>query len=343
MSNNPIYRKTKRYTKQLATKIFTLDDARNIVIKIKKLEGLAPNTIEQYEKLFNDLDRYFGDKTDIASLTSDDIRNFTYWQLNEKEQFKYHKYRKNKKKGVSISTVNTYLAYGKAAFEVLVEEEIVEENIFSSQNNIKQPERKIETLTPKEIEKFLRSLDKSWYTHFRMYVLVHVLLDSFGRIEEVLSLRKSDVDVERHCVTFNNTKSGAMRIVPITKKSVSLIEELFEENEDFTDIDYLFLTHHGKPLKPDTARKHLRELSELVGLNKLTGFHIFRHTASEMFLRQNGSIKVLQKILGHADLSTTSVWYSHILDDTVIQQHNQFSPLNLIEEKEKRKTRRKKK
>jgi integrase/recombinase XerD len=58
MSNNPKYRKTKRYTDQLATKIFIVDDARNIVLKIKQLEGVTPNTIFQYEKLFNDFDRF---------------------------------------------------------------------------------------------------------------------------------------------------------------------------------------------------------------------------------------------------------------------------------------------
>lgn len=41
MSRNPKYRKTKSYTNQLATKIFTIDDARNIVLKIKQLEGVS--------------------------------------------------------------------------------------------------------------------------------------------------------------------------------------------------------------------------------------------------------------------------------------------------------------
>jgi integrase/recombinase XerD len=62
LSKNPVYRKTKRYTNQLATKIFIIDDARNIVLKIKKLEGLTDNSLANYEKLFNDFDRFFGDK-----------------------------------------------------------------------------------------------------------------------------------------------------------------------------------------------------------------------------------------------------------------------------------------
>ncbi|WP_368531631.1 tyrosine-type recombinase/integrase [Cytobacillus horneckiae] len=304
---------------------------------MKKLEGLSTYTIDNYEKLFNDFDRFFGEKTDVATLTRDDAKEFIYWQLNDKIQFLNHKYRKVKPKGVSVSTVNTYINYAKATFTVLVNEEIVEENIFENVNNIKEKEKKIETLSVEDIKNFLRSLNKSWYSEFRMFVLVHTLLDSFGRINEVLSIRIDDIDFEKQAITFQNTKNGKIRIVPISKKTIKLLEELIEETEDF-ESEYLFLTHHGNPMSPDTARKHLRGLSKRVGLEHITGFHIFRHTASEMFLRQNGSMRVLQKILGHAEISTTSI-YAHVLDQTIKQQHEQFSPLNLIDDKERRKTR----
>lgn len=338
MSNNPKYRKTKRYTQQLATKIFTIDDARNIVLKVKQLEGVSENTLANYEKTFNDFDRYFGDKTDIASLTTDHARDFLYWQLNEKIQFANHKYRKNKKKGVSKGTANTYLTYAKVIFNVLVAEEIVEDNIFEDIDKVKQREKKIDTLTIDEITKLLRSLNKGLYSEFREYVVINVLLDSFGRINEVLSLKKEDVDFEAQSIMFTNTKSGKIRIVPVTKKTIKLIQELNMESEDFNS-EYVFLTNHGNPLKPDTFRKHFREITKRLDINKKIHPHLFRHTASAIFLKQGGSMRVLQSVLGHAEISTTSRWYAHLLDETVKQQHAMFSPINLIEKKEKRKTR----
>lgn len=333
-----MYRKTKRYTSQLATKIFTIDDARNIVIKIKQLENLSFNSIANYEKLFNDFDRFFGDKTDIRSLSRESARDFIYWQLNHKIQFANHRTKKTKKKGVSIGTVNTYINCAKAAFTVLVNEEIVEENIFDNTKEIKQKEKKIETLTIDEITKLLRSLNKGLYSEFRCFVLIHTLLDSFGRIQECLSLKVSDVDFDKQVITFTNTKSGKIRIVPITKKTCKFLAELIEENEEFNS-EFIFLTHHGKPLSPDTARKHLREITKRIGLDKITGFHIFRHSASQFFIAQEGSMRVLQSILGHAEISTTSI-YAHVLDSTIKQQHEQYTPINLIDEKERRKTKR---
>lgn len=338
MSKNPNFRKTKRYG-QVAIKFFTIDDAREIVLKVKQLEGLSKWTIENYEKLFNDFDRFFGEKTDVSSLTRDDARNFIYWELNEKVQWLKNKSHKDKKKGVSKSTLNTYLNFAKAAFKILMDEGIVEENIFDTTNPIKDREKQVETLPIEDINKLLRSLDKSLYSEFRMYVLIKTCLDSFGRIGEILSLKKSDIDFEKQAITFNQTKSGKIRIVPISREVCKLLSELIEENEDFNS-DYVFLSTFGNQLKPDTARKHLRVITQRIGLDHLTGFHVFRHTASELFLRQNGSIRVLQKILGHSEITTTSI-YAHVLDDTIKQQHNQFSPLNLIDEKEKRKTTRK--
>jgi len=341
--SNPVYRKTKRFTNyQLAERIFTVDDVRNIVLKIKELEGVSESSLASYEKVFNDFDRFFGDKTDVQSLTFEHARDFMYWQLNDKVQFANHKYlnAESKKKGVSKGTANTYLNHAKSIFNILVEEQIVEENIFSNLSRVKEKQMQIETLTIQEVQQIIKSLNKGLYSEFRAFVIIHVLLDSFGRINEVLSLKKQDVDFIAQTVTFTNTKSGKIRMVPITKKTVKLIEELIQENEDF-DSEYIFLTNNGKPLRPNSFRKHFRMITERLNIDKRIHPHLFRHTASMLFLSQPGaSMRALQSILGHSELTTTSI-YAHMLDDTVKEQHALFSPLNLIEEKRKTTTRRK--
>lgn len=332
MSNNPKFRKTKRYTKR-KNQTFSIDDAREYLLRVKQLEGLSKSSIHNYEKVFNDFDRFFGEDTDINSLTVDDARNFIHWQLNEKTQFLKCKRKMNKKKGVSITSVNTYLQYSKAIFGTLIDESVVKENIFAPIKPIKQQKKQIDTLTIEEIRKLFRAMDKSLYTDFREYVVCHVLLDSFGRIEETLSVKKSEVDFDHHTITFNKTKNGRYRIIPLTKKTLKLIAELIEETEDFNS-EYLFISTHGTKLRPDTFRKHLREIVKRAGIDKRIHPHLFRHTASRIFLDQNGSIKVLQKVLDHSDLSVTSR-YAHVLDKTVKEQHDLYSPVNLIHERRK--------
>ncbi|WP_407268888.1 tyrosine-type recombinase/integrase [Radiobacillus sp. PE A8.2] len=333
-NKNPVYRKTKRNIKN---KTYTIDDARETVLKIKQLEGLTKNSIINYEKLFNDLDRFFGEVREVNLLSVDDGRNFIQWQLNEKIQFKNQKHRKTKIKGVSISSANTYLQIGKAAFEVLKNEGVVSENIFSKIRPMREKEKIIETLTINEINKLFRSMDKTIYSEFREYVICHFMLDSFARINSVLHVKKSDIDFERQAVTFQQTKNGRVHIVPLSKSTIKLIQELILETSDFNS-EYLFLNVFGDRLTADTFRKHFREIVERSGLDKRVNPHLFRHTASKLFLEQNGNIRVLQKILDHSALETTSR-YAHVLDKTIQEQHRQFSPVNLLKQKKKTKTR----
>lgn len=91
-------------------------------------------------------------------------------------------------------------------------------------------------------------------------------------------------------------------------------------------------------LHPDTFRKHLREVVAKTNLAKRVHPHIFRHTASTLFLAEGGSIRALQKILGHSEITTTMI-YSHMMDSTIKEQHERFSPLKAIEMSEQIKTR----
>lgn len=164
------------------------------------------------------------------------------------------------------------------------------------------------------------------------------MMDSFGRINEICQLRKTDVDYTNGTVTFQETKSKLFRIVPISRKVIRMIEELNQETEEF-ESDYIFISSHNTTLQPNTFRKHLKQFSERAGVSKRVHPHIFRHTAITLFLANGGSMRELQIILGHAEISTTMI-YSHMLDETIKHQHEQYSPLRMIEATKSIKTRR---
>jgi len=329
--SRPQLRKTKRAKK----KIYTIDDARNLVIKIKEIENVSKNTLDNYEKFWNDMDRFFDEKMNVADLTIDDARDFIHWQLHVKTPFKKANRYNPKVKGVSVSSVNTYLSLGKGAFKVLQDERVTN-NIFAGISKLKEDEKQIEVLTIDEIKHFFKSLDKSIFTEFRCYVCCHMMLDSFGRVDEILNVKKTDIDFKRKCVSFTQTKNRRVRTIPLTNKTLKLIEELIDETEEF-DTEYLFTNVFGRRLTPDAFRKHLKECVERSGIKKRVHPHLFRHTASQLFLSQNGSLRVLQSILDHSDSATTAR-YAHLLDDTVKEQHEQFSPVNLLKLKAKTRT-----
>ncbi|MGB2873821.1 tyrosine-type recombinase/integrase [Psychrobacillus psychrotolerans] len=326
----------KRRTSK-AGKGLTWSEGRELVIRIKTLEGRATRTIENYTKLFNDFERCFGVRKYMTNVTQDDARKFIEWQLNEKTQFLKARFRKDKKIGVSVVSANSYLRNAKSAYEVLIREGIIEENPFRNVNKIKEKKKIIETLSLTELKELLNTYDKTWYVGFRDYVIVNVMLDTFGRINEICHLKKSDIDYEKGLITFTVTKNGSYRIVPVTKKVLRLIKDLNKETEGF-NTPYIFISSHGTQLVPDAFRKNLRDTVAKTSITKRVHPHIFRHSGASMFILNGGSIRALQSILGHADISTSMI-YTHTTNDMLKDQHEQFSPLQQIEEHRKVKTR----
>ncbi|MED3871749.1 tyrosine-type recombinase/integrase [Priestia megaterium] len=86
-------------------------------------------------------------------------------------------------------------------------EEVLKENVFNEIRNVKFQKHKVETLTVDEIKRIFNAFNKSYYAQFRSYVLLHTLLDTLGRVDETLYLKKRDVDFDKRSVTFQNTKS----------------------------------------------------------------------------------------------------------------------------------------
>lgn len=316
----------------------TFQRAREIINSIKKVEGKSTHTINSYNNLFNDFERFFSHRKLVSNVTTEDARNFMKWQLEEKTQFLKARFRNDKKIGVSINSANSYLRLAKSVYATLVSEGSAEYNPFSSITKIKEQTKQIEVLSINEVKSIFKAFDKAWYADFRDYVLCHVMMDTFGRINEICQLRKADVDYANGTVTFQETKSKLFRIVPISRKVIRMIEELNQETEEFGS-DYIFISSHNTTLQPNTFRKHLKQVSERAGVSKRVHPHIFRHTASTLFLANGGSMRALQIILGHAEISTTMI-YSHMLDETIKQQHEQYSPLRIIEASKSIKTRR---
>jgi hypothetical protein len=62
--------------------------------------------------------------------------------------------------------------------------------------NIKDQEKQVETLTAEELKLILKSLAHSWFADFRAAVLIHVLLDSFGRIGKGQGKERGRMEIE---------------------------------------------------------------------------------------------------------------------------------------------------
>ncbi|GIP21041.1 tyrosine-type recombinase/integrase [Paenibacillus sp. J22TS3] len=143
-------------------------------------------------------------------------------------------------------------------------------------------------------------------------------------------MRKEDLDLSACYASLRReiTKTRKPRIVPITKRTAKLIQELIRETTEF-DSEYVFLNNYGDRLLPNHFRHQLKKYAARAGIEKRIYPHLLRHSGATLFLEEGGSERHLQAILGHADGRMTA-HYTHLSDRNVKKNHEEFSPLSAV-------------
>jgi integrase len=155
---------------------------------------------------------------------------------------------------------------------------------------------------------------------------------------ELLGLRWSDVDLERGVLRLRRTadtrhgfarwgtpKSGAGRSIRLTRLAVDALrrhrkrqaEERLALSTSFEDQGLVFPNLSGGVIIASTLHRSFKTLLGYTGL-PLVRFHALRHTAATLMLEANVNPRVVQEMLGHANIRQTMDTYSHVLPN--IQQ-----------------------
>jgi integrase/recombinase XerD len=87
----------------------------------------------------------------------------------------------------------------------------------------------------------------------------------------------------------------------------------------------LFLSRNGKKLDREWIWKIVKEAAELAGINKNIHPHTLRHSFASHLLENGADLRVIQEMLGHADISTTQI-YTHVNQKQLLDIHRRFHP-----------------
>lgn len=176
------------------------------------------------------------------------------------------------------------------------------------------------TFTATDIQKLLKY--KVGKRERRTYLLVLALLDTGMRINEALSLKRNDVDLDNLLLRVSG-KGAKQRLVPF---SYELRKHLWKHLSSHT-WDFLFSTRDGKKLAHRNTLRDVKLLCESAGVKPPSRLlHSFRHTFAVNYLRRGGSVFHLQQALGHSTLDM-SRRYANLCTDDLKQMHQRVSLL----------------
>jgi integrase/recombinase XerD len=157
----------------------------------------------------------------------------------------------------------------------------------------------------------------------RLYVLLELLYATGMRVSEVVSLKRAQVMRDASFLTIRG-KGAKERIVPLTDRARDAVKAYFGTLEPGSpwlfpaggDSGYLSRQVFARELKGLAARAG-------IGAARISP-HVLRHAFASHLLAGGADLRVVQTLLGHADISTTQI-YTHVLDEklrTLVESHH---------------------
>ena len=236
-------------------------------------------------------------------------------------------------KTLSAKTILEHHRLISAVLEQALKEGLVAVNVASRATLPKAERKEVNYFQPKQIAAIREALE---HETLKWKTLVHMLLITGARRGEILGLKWASVDFENSRVYICNSvlysaDIGIYESTPKTEKSKRYIYlpaetmQLLREYRSwqrteierldgyYLDRGFVFAQDTGAPMHPDSVTDYLKKLSRRYGLPHLNP-HAFRHTMASM-LYYNGVDSVsISKRLGHAQVSTTSNIYAHVIE-----------------------------
>lgn len=182
-------------------------------------------------------------------------------------------------------------------------------------------------LSIEEVDSVFSEIAETSRNPLRDTALLELLYSAGLRISEALNIRLQDIDFENEWLTPIG-KGNKQRLVPLGAKAKENLKAWISEGRQLTKpkSDCIILNNRGKPMSRMGAWKIINAFTAHLG--KQVSPHTFRHSFATHCLAAGMDLRVLQELLGHADLGTTQI-YTHLDSDFIQQEHRAHHPREL--------------
>lgn len=198
--------------------------------------------------------------------------------------------------------------------DFLVREEAVDHNIFRMINAPRVPKQLPEYLTVPEIEALLATTDVSKPLGMRNRAAFEVLYGAGLRVGELVALDVGDVDLDFGQVRVVG-KGRKERVGLLGRPAISAVRLYLHNGRPALlgrhPSSALWLNHRGGRLTVRGVAYLLAQTAKRAGLNTRVSPHMLRHSFATHLLDGGADLRIVQELLGHANLSTTQV-YTHV-------------------------------
>jgi integrase/recombinase XerD len=278
------------------------------------LRGWSPKTAVIYRRAFTSFQRSLGETEATSAHLQDGTLtkgSLEAWIISRRQA------------GMSPCGINIYIR-AMNSFSAWLKEEHGHEQIVLKQ--LKAPIKAVTVFSDQDIKSLLAFKPRT-SSEWRVYALMHTLLDTGCRINEVIELTVANLDMDNLLLTVNG-KGNKERRVPFSTELRKILFRYgqFKDKQGLTH-KYVFASREGTKLMYRNIYRDLIKFCLKLGITKRVHPHLTRHTFACHFMKNGGSIYTLSRILGHSSVSTTQLYIRGLGVEDFQQEHARLSPL----------------
>lgn len=314
-------------------------------IEIEK--GRSLKTVQNYDRYLNKFFE-FAKKTGITQANKVDERLLRDYRLFlNRELANPGKKVRQDLRGATLKkkTQNYYMIALRSFLKFLTKNKV--QSVAADQIELaKVGERELDLITKKELEDILsapekkfrnlesmkkysrKELESLFVKALRDKAILETLFSTGLRVSELVSLsRFIDLSVDQVSVRGKGEK---VRVVFFSHDAKKAIKKYLDERKDTSNC--LFVSHSSinktkndqdYPLTTRSVERIVRDYAIFCGISRKVTPHVLRHSFATNLLGNGADIRAVQKMLGHANISTTQI-YTHVTDKELKEIHQKF-------------------
>ena len=214
------------------------------------------------------------------------------------------------REGKAASTVSRYIASFKGFFEYCLKHGVITTDPAERLKPPKVEKKFPQILTIEETKRLMEGPDVESDKGIRDKAMLELLYATGIRVSELLSLKKDDMNLTMEYVVCHEKSKD--RIIPFGSEAKNALIVYLDKTRNNmigeVESDYLFVNCSGKPMSRQGFWKLIKYYADKAGIEKEITPHTFRHSFAAHLLENGADVQSVQKMMGHADVSTTQMY-----------------------------------
>lgn len=234
--------------------------------------------------------------------------NINYLYLNKDNVLAYLKYLD--KMNLKNSTISRRISALRIFYNYLMNEGLINSNIFLNVKNPKLEKKLPNYLNYTEMEELLESIDIKTDEGLKRRLLIEMFYSTGCRVSEIINIKVKDIDFLNKKIRIMG-KGSKERIVYYGDYAKKYLDKYLSKG---MDKDYLFVNKHGDKYTVEEIELIVKDIMKHLSIKTHVTPHTLRHTFATHLLNNGADIRSVQELLGHSNLSTTGI-YTHVSSD----------------------------